>query len=122
TRAPLAMALCALATFDRGSTAFQYITRMPWIASYNISYFVGVDGISISMVLLTALLCPICVLASGGLEKGVKGYLALFLLLDAGMMGVFVSLDFFLFYIFWEVMLLAMHFLSGVWWVPRPRS
>jgi NADH-quinone oxidoreductase subunit M len=105
--------------FDRAAAGFQYIQHMPWIASYNIDYFVGVDGISISMVLLTALLCPICVLASWGIDKGVKGYFALFLLLDAGMMGVFVALDFFLFYIFWEVMLLPMYFLIGIWGGPR---
>src|SRR5881397_4319357 len=79
----------------------------------------GVNGISVSMVLLTALLCPICVLASWGIDKGIKGYFALFLLLDTGMMGVFVALDFFLFYIFWELMLLPMYFLIGIWGGPR---
>jgi len=101
--------------FDRGSTEFQFVDRVSWIASYNIEYFVGVDGISITMVLLTALLCPLCVLASWGIDKGVKGYFALFLLLETGMMGVFVALDFFLFYVFWEVMLLPMYFLIGIW-------
>jgi NADH-quinone oxidoreductase subunit M len=71
------------------------------------------------MVLLTALLCFICIFASWGIEKGVKGYFALFLLLDTGMMGVFCALDFFLFYIFWEVMLLPMYFLIGIWGGPR---
>ncbi len=101
--------------FDRKATAMQFVDRVPWIASYNIEYFVGVDGISITMVLLTALLCPLCVLASFGIDKGVKGYFALFLLLETGMMGVFVALDFFLFYVFWEVMLLPMYFLIGIW-------
>ena len=87
--------------------------------SFNIEYFVGVDGISITMVLLTALLCFLCMLASWGIEKGVKGYFALFLLLETGMMGVFVALDFFLFYVFWEVMLLPMYFLIGIWGGPR---
>jgi NADH-quinone oxidoreductase subunit M len=119
TLPPLVMAIWLFEHFDRAATAFQYVTRVPWIASYNINYFVGVDGISISMILLTALLCPICVLASWGIDKGVKGYFALFLLLDAGMMGVFVALDFFLFYIFWEVMLLPMYFLIGIWGGPR---
>src|SRR5262245_64475126 len=71
------------------------------------------------MVLLTALLCFLCIFASWGIEKAVKGYFALFLLLDTGMMGVFVALDFFLFYIFWEVMLLPMYFLIGIWGGPR---
>ena len=79
----------------------------------------GVDGFSISMVLLTALLSFLCIFASFGIEKAVKGYFALFLLLDAGMMGVFCALDFFLFYVFWEVMLLPMYFLIGIWGGPR---
>ena len=79
----------------------------------------GVDGISISMVLLTALICFISVFASFSIDRGEKGYYALLLMLDTGMMGVFVSLDFFLFYIFWEVMLLPMYFLIGIWGGPR---
>src|SRR6185436_7674031 len=90
-----------------------------WIPSFNIQYVVGVDGISITMVLLTALLSFLCIFASWGIEKGVKGYFALFLLLDTGMMGVFISLDFFLFFVFWEVMLLPMYFLIGIWGGPR---
>jgi NADH-quinone oxidoreductase subunit M len=119
TLPPLLMGINLFQNFDRAADGFQYVARTPWIASYNIDYFVGVDGISISMVLLTVLLCPICVLASWGIDKGVKGYFALFLLLDAGMTGVFVALDFFLFYIFWEVMLLPMYFLIGIWGGPR---
>jgi NADH-quinone oxidoreductase subunit M len=79
----------------------------------------GVDGLSIPMVLLTALLCFICIIASWKIEKAVKGYMALFLLLETGMIGVFCALDFFLFYIFWEVMLLPMYFLIGIWGGPR---
>ena len=78
-----------------------------------------VDGISISMVLLTALICFISMFASFGINRGEKGYYALLLMLDTGMMGVFVSLDFFLFYVFWEVMLLPMYFLIGIWGGPR---
>jgi NADH-quinone oxidoreductase subunit M len=103
------------AAFDRTAAGFQYVDRAPWIASFHIEYFVGVDGLSIAMVLLTALLCPLCVLASWGIDKGVKGYCALFLLLETGMLGVFVALDFFLFYVFWELMLLPMYFLIGIW-------
>jgi NADH-quinone oxidoreductase subunit M len=109
------LGIALFAGFDRGITDFQYVDKVPWIASYNIHYFVGIDGISITMVLLTALLCPLCVLASWNIEKGVKGYFALFLMLETGMMGVFVALDFFLFYVFWEVMLLPMYFLIGIW-------
>jgi NADH-quinone oxidoreductase subunit M len=115
----LGLGIGLFAAFDRGVASFQFVDRIPWIASYDIEYFVGIDGISITMVLLTALLCPLCVLASWGIDKGVKGYFALFLLLETGMLGVFVALDMFLFYVFWEVMLLPMYFLIGIWGGPR---
>src|SRR5262245_60182782 len=98
---------------------FQFVHHVPWIPAFNIDYFVGVDGISITMVVLTALLCFICMIASFGIEKGVKGYFALFLLLETGMLGVFCALDFFLFFVFWEMMLLPMYFLIGIWGGPR---
>jgi len=116
---PLLLAIWLFVNFDRTQVGFQYVEHYKWIPSFNIEYFVGVDGISISMVLLTALLSFICMFASWGIEKAVKGYFALFLLLDAAMMGVFVALDFFLFYIFWELMLLPMYFLIGIWGGPR---
>jgi NADH-quinone oxidoreductase subunit M len=105
--------------FNPAETAPQFVHRFAWIPAYRIEYFVGVDGISITMVLLTALLSLLCMVASFGIEKAVKGYFALFLLLETGMMGTFVALDFFLFYVFWEVMLLPMYFLIGVWGGPR---
>ncbi len=95
------------------------VKSVAWFGRIHIDYFLGIDGISVPMVLLTALISAIAVLASWNIEKSVKGYFALLLLLDTGMMGVFVSLDFFLFYIFWEVMLLPMYFLIGVWGGPR---
>jgi NADH-quinone oxidoreductase subunit M len=116
---PLLMAIWLYNNFDRATDGIQFMVRHPWISSYNIQYLMGVDGLSVTMILLTALLCPICILASWEIEKGVKGYFALFLLLDTGMMGVFCALDFFLFYIFWEVMLLPMYFLIGIWGGPR---
>src|SRR5499426_2126766 len=116
---PLLMACWLFANFDSAKPGLQFVEKAPWIPVYNIQYFVGVDGLIISMVLLTALLCFLCIFASWGIEKGVKGYFALFLLLDAGMMGVFVALDFFLFFVFWEVMLLPMYFLIGIWGGPR---
>ncbi|RMD97142.1 MAG: NADH-quinone oxidoreductase subunit M, partial [Deltaproteobacteria bacterium] len=94
---------------------------IPWIESFNIEYFMGIDGLSVPMVLLTALLGFICIFASWGIDKGVKGYFSLFLLLETGMMGTFCALDFFLFFIFWEVMLLPMYFLIGIWGAP-PRK
>jgi len=105
--------------FDPANTAVQFVHRFPWIANYNIEYFVGIDGISITMVLLTALLSLLCMVASFGIDKAVKGYFSLFLLLETGMLGTFCALDFFLFYVFWEVMLLPMYFLIGIWGGPR---
>jgi NADH-quinone oxidoreductase subunit M len=95
------------------------IKGVAWFGRIHIDYFMGIDGLSVPMVLLTGLICFIAVFASWGIDKAVKGYFALLLLLDTGMMGVFVSLDFFLFYIFWEVMLLPMYFLIGIWGGPR---
>ncbi|HEX7574429.1 MAG TPA: NADH-quinone oxidoreductase subunit M [Bacteroidota bacterium] len=119
--------------FDRGlggintESGMQFLEKFSWIdvrsvswfGRLHIEYFLGIDGISVVMVLLTALISFIAVISSWNIEKSLKGYFALFLLLDTGMMGVFVSLDFFLFYVFWEVMLLPMYFLIGVWGGPR---
>src|SRR5690348_18450282 len=116
---PLLMAIWLFKNFDRAVPGFQFVEDYTWIPAYNISYTMGVDGLSISMILLTALLSFLCIFASFGIEKAVKGYFALFLLLDAGMMGVFCALDFFLFYVFWEMMLLPMYFLIGIWGGPR---
>jgi len=116
---PLLLAIWLFTQFDRVTPGFQFMQKAQWIPSFNIQYIVGVDGISITMVLLTAFLSFLCIFASWGIDKAVKGYFALFLLLDAGMMGVFVALDFFLFFVFWEVMLLPMYFLIGIWGGPR---
>jgi NADH-quinone oxidoreductase subunit M len=119
TAVQLAIAIGLYASFDTTTTAIQFAEKHQWIPAYHITYFMGVDGISISMVLLTALICFISVFASFSITRAEKAYYALLLMLDAGMMGVFVSLDFFLFYIFWEVMLLPMYFLIGIWGGPR---
>jgi NADH-quinone oxidoreductase subunit M len=89
--------------------------KIPWISSFFINYSLGVDGISLPMILLTALLFFLCILSSWKIEKSVKGYFFLFLFLQCSVFGVFLSLDFFLFYVFWEVMLLPMFFLIGIW-------
>src|SRR3989304_1470812 len=116
---PLALGVWLYGHFNTAIPGLQFVEKIPWVPAYNINYFVGIDGISISMVLLTALLSFLCIFASWNIDKSVKGYFALFLLLDTGMMGVFVALDFFLFYIFWELMLLPMYFLIGIWGGPR---
>ena len=87
----------------------------PWIESFHIYYKLGVDGISAPMIFLTGLLFVICILSSWTITKSVKAYFALLLMLQGTVFGVFLSLDFFLFYVFWEVMLLPMFFLIGVW-------
>jgi NADH-quinone oxidoreductase subunit M len=103
----------------RPAKSYDQVARVPWISRFNIDYFVGVDGISMALILLTTVVTFLSMIASWGITKHVKGYCALFLLLETGVLGTFVALDFFLFYIFWEVMLLPMYFLIGVWGGPR---
>ena len=107
--------------FDSSLTIEQspFTVNLPWIEHFNIFYYLGIDGLSMPMVLLTALLSFVCIISSWKIDKKPLGYFSLFLLLDAGMMGVFISMDFFLFYIFWEVMLLPMYFLIGMWGGPQ---
>jgi NADH-quinone oxidoreductase subunit M len=95
------------------------VVSKPWIPAFNIEYLLGVDGISMPLVVLTTFLSLLACAASWPITKHVKAYHVLFLLLETGMLGVFVSLDFFLFYVFWEVMLLPMYFLIGIWGGPR---
>jgi NADH-quinone oxidoreductase subunit M len=125
----LVLAVVIFMRFDRGMAGIntvagmQFVEKATWIdikglswfGRIHIDYFLGIDGLSVTMVILTALISSVAALSSWNIEKSIKGYFALFLLLDAGMMGVFVSLDFFLFYIFWELMLLPMYFLIGIW-------
>src|SRR5512142_3305166 len=143
----LAAAIAAWRMYDPSPSApqVQLVHHFTWIPSFNIEYFLGVDGLSISMVLLSALISFVATIASmpwwsgartaemaGMSEDGhdshhpkhfsvrmVPGYMALLLLLQTGMMGTFVALDMFLFYVFWEVMLLPMYFLIGIWGGPR---
>ena len=105
--------------FDSSMGEMQFMERVEWIPSFNITYILGVDGLSLPMVLLMALIGFIGIFVSWNIDKAVKGYFSLFLLLNTGVMGVFLALDFFLFYIFWEVMLLPMYFLIGMWGGPQ---
>ena len=97
----------------------QSAFSVSWIPSFDIYYYMGLDGISFPLVMLTALVSMLAMGASWSITKHVKAYCVLFLLLETGMLGVFMALDFFLFYVFWEVMLLPMYFLIGVWGGPR---
>ena len=120
TLIPLALAVYLFISYDRSNGGTQYAVNVPWIPAFNIQYHIGIDGLSVTLLLLTALLGPICVIASWrNIEKGIKAYMALFLLLETGMIGFFAALDLFLFYVFFELTLLPMYFLIGVWGGPR---
>lgn len=99
----------------------DFIVREPWITSqsFKIEYFLGLDGISLALVVLTGLLFVLATAASFTITKYVRGFCMLVLILETGVMGCFLALDFFLFYVFWEVMLLPMYFLIGIWGGPR---
>jgi NADH-quinone oxidoreductase subunit M len=105
--------------FALDSGQMQHVFSVDWIPSFNIYYLLGVDGISLPLVVLTSFLSMLAMAASLKVERHVKAYCILFLLLETGMLGVFMALDFFLFYVLWEVMLLPMYFLIGVWGGPR---
>jgi len=122
TGVTLALSLVMMGNFNNalpGITEFQFSVRHDWIRTFNIQYSMGVDGISMPLVFLTALLSFLCIFASWGISRWVKAYMSLFLLLETGMLGVFCALDLVLFYVFWEVMLLPMYFLIGIWGGPR---
>ena len=107
--------------FDReGSDKMQFVEKFAWIRNLGVDFHVGIDGITLLLILLTTFLGPLAVLSSwSAIENRVKEYYAFMLMLQTGMLGVFISLDFFMFYVFWEVMLVPMYFLIGVWGGPR---
>ena len=111
--------LVMLAQFDPSYPGLQLVVRAPWIeigSTWRIDYHLGLDGLSVLLVLLTTLLTPIAMFASWtAIEERVKEYMIFFLLLEVGMTGVFLALDLFLFYIFWEFTLVPMYFLIGIW-------
>jgi NADH-quinone oxidoreductase subunit M len=101
---------------DTSAGTMQLSVSIPWIKAWGISYAVGIDGISLTMVLLTTLLMPLCVLGSWNyITERERGYYAMLLTLLTGVLGVFVATDLFLFYVFWEVMLIPMYFIIGIW-------
>jgi len=102
--------------FDGATPGMQFVEKHLWIPSLDISYHMGIDGISLLLVVLTTFLTPIALLASWeSIEQKLKGYVALMLLLEVGTLGVFIALDMFLFYVFWEFMLIPMYFIIGIW-------
>ena len=106
--------------FDPTSAAFQFEEKHSWIPEFGIQYYLGVDGISLLLVVLTGFLTPIALLSSWeSVERGVKSFSFFLLALESAMLGVFVSVDLFLFYIFWDAMLIPMYFLIGIWGYER---
>jgi NADH-quinone oxidoreductase subunit M len=117
--ATMVLATAMLIDFDKAEAGFQFVESKIWIKSLGIQYLMGVDGISLFMVVLTGLLFPIAMLASGKITKRVNAYFALMLTLEAALMGIFLSVDLFLFFVFWEAMLVPMYFLIGTWGYDR---
>ena len=109
------LSLFLLFDFDPNAAGFQLGSEVDWIPEWGIGYVTGIDGISLWMVILTTFLMPLSVLASWTITKRVKPYFVFLLALETGMIGVFCSLDLFLFYLFWEVTLVPMYFLIGMW-------
>src|SRR3546814_5875610 len=109
-----------------GIDSYQVVEKLPWshlelgsLGRLEIDYFLGVDGLSVPLLILSALVMTAAAISSWEIKKNLKGYFALFLLMDAAIMGVFCALDFFLFYVFYELMLLPLYFLIGMWGGPR---
>ncbi len=118
----LVLSLWLPLAFDFSSAEMQFVERAPWIKAIGVSYYLGVDGISLWLVCLTTLLSAISVLCSwDSITERVKEYHIFLLLLETGMLGTFMALDFFLFYIFWEIVLVPMYFLIGIWGHPARR-
>lgn len=109
-----------------GESGFQFLEKVPWIhlslgnlGKLEINYFLGVDGLSAPLLILSAIVMVAAAISSWEIKENLKGYFSLFLLMDAAIMGVFCALDFFLFYVFYELMLLPLYFLIGMWGGPR---
>jgi NADH-quinone oxidoreductase subunit M len=112
---PFVLSLYVWLSFKSTIPGFQFETQRIWYGVVGSSFHLGVDGLSLTMVLLTTLLTPIAILASFSITERVKPYMILFMLLETGMLGVFLSLDLLLFFVFWEVGLVPMYFLINQW-------
>src|SRR4051812_5816094 len=118
--AVFAVTLVMWAQFDATSADFQFVERHAWIPAFGVSYAVGVDGISLFLLVLTGFLTPLALLCSWeSVHKQTRAFCMFVLLLESAMIGVFVALDLFLFYIFWDAMLIPMYFLIGIWGYDR---
>ncbi len=114
---PLGLSFLLFAKFDPHSADFQFVEQYRWIPNFGISYHLGVDGISLTLVLLTTILISLSLLYSGGgdIEERPREFCFFMLVLETGLLGALLSVDLFLFYVFWEVMLIPMYFLIGIW-------
>jgi NADH-quinone oxidoreductase subunit M len=114
---PLAVALYLFAAFDPGQAGYQFVEQYAWIPQFGISYHLGLDGISLFLVMLTAILVSLSILYSGGgdIETRPREFCFFMLILETGLIGALLAIDLFLFYVFWEVMLVPMYFLIGIW-------
>ena len=112
---PLALCIPLFQHFNSAATGLQFIEHAAWLPAFNISYSLGIDGLSLPLIALTALLTPICLLASWHIKKNPQGFFAAFLALESFVIGVFTAQDFILFYLFWEAMLIPMFLLIGLW-------
>jgi len=112
---PFGLSIALWAQFNAGAPGFQFVEQYPWYEAIHSSFHVGVDGLSLTMVLLTTLLTPLALLASFGISDKIKAYMMLFLFLETGMLGVFISLDLLIFFVFWEIGLVPMYFLINQW-------
>ena len=112
---PLGLSIYLWFQFNPDVAGFQFSLKLVWYKAIGSSFHLGVDGLSLSMVLLTTLLTPIAILASFSIQERVKAYMVLFLMLETGMLGVFMSLDLLLFFVFWEIGLVPMYFLINQW-------
>ncbi len=115
TLATLVLSIALLFKFQPGAQGFQFEEKLSWIPQINVWYHLGADGISMPLIFLTALLSFVAAVASASIKERLKEYFFLYQLLVAGMMGTFLALDLFLFYLFWELVLVPMYFLIGIW-------
>jgi NADH-quinone oxidoreductase subunit M len=106
--------------FDKSASGFQMVEKADWIPTLGVKYMIGIDGISLLLVMLTTVIGFLAILSSwNAVQERTKEYYAMFLLQQTGMIGVFISLDFFMFFVFWELVLVPMYFIIGVWGGPR---
>ena len=120
TLVDVGLSLMLWAGFDVGNQGMQFVERVPWMPTFNIQYAVGVDGISLPLVVLTTLLCPLCVLCSWrSIKTRVRAFMMLILLVEGAMIVVFTALDLFLFFMLWEITVIPMYFLIILWGGPN---